>query len=82
MLYRRVEIGLKNGGSAGKEILDRLRGIGVIATEINYEHNCATHRAKLMLDAHFTREVVVREILSQLESWPGVRWVKVQSIER
>jgi len=78
LFQRQVEIVGQNGGVSRQAVLVELRSLGATVTDIEYDHNLEAKESRLLLNVRLRNEQVLEQMLTRLESLPGIRQVKVQ----
>jgi hypothetical protein len=64
-----------------KSVLEELRKLGVSVTDEEYDHNIVGNESRLIFKVRLSTEQGLEQMLTRLESLPGIQSVKVQRID-
>jgi putative Mg2+ transporter-C (MgtC) family protein len=80
LCQRQVEITAQNASLNRTVVLEELRKLGITVTDIEYEHNIGGNESRLLFKVRLPSEQGLEQMLTRLESLPGMRSVKMQRI--
>ena len=80
LCQRQVEVTGQTGQLNRTVVLEALRKLGVTVTDIEYDQNIVENESRLVFKVRLASEQGLEQMLTRLESLPGMRSVKVQRI--
>jgi putative Mg2+ transporter-C (MgtC) family protein len=81
LCQRQVEIMGQSATLNRKSVLEELRKLGVSVTDEEYDHNIVGNESRLIFKVRLSTEQGLEQMLTRLESLPGIQSVKVQRID-
>jgi putative Mg2+ transporter-C (MgtC) family protein len=81
LCQRQVEIMGQSATLNRKSVLEELRKLGVTVTDEEYDHNIVGNESRLIFKVRLSTEQGLEQMLTWLESFPGIQSVKVQRID-
>lgn len=79
LLQRQVEITGQNGLSRHR-LSEEMRRLGATVTDLEYEFNTTDNESRLVFKVRLANVQCLEQLLHRLETLPGIRRVKVQSV--
>jgi hypothetical protein len=73
-----VDLTGQTGSLDRNVVFEELRKLGVIVTDIEYDHNIVANESRLVFKVRLANEQGLEPMLTRLESLPGMRSVKVE----
>jgi putative Mg2+ transporter-C (MgtC) family protein len=80
LCQRQVELMGPTGNLNRTVVFEELRKLGVTVTDIEYDHNIEGNESRVVFKVRLATEKRLDQMLTRLESLPGIRSVKVQRI--